>query len=283
MTILFVEEDLFFAEAVKRAFAARGIEMLHTTKADSVVDVAMERQLDVVLFDLRLSKLNGFELLQALKEDPRTSELPLMVWSHIASQEDIQRCFSLGACEYFLKGQHAPHEVAHHIARRFNRENGFTLPEWLAVGLALLLAASFTFLQVHRVLDMRRDDGQLIAVRSAVSAIVAAGQARDILAHCKEEDGRPTPLHACKLCKEESCQNELPVPWTYTPTYERAVLDPEHTCTPISTHPCHVSIERDGTQPISTNTFKIRFFLARDRDGLKGGQTHTINKQGVLE
>lgn len=291
MIVIYAEEDQFFAQGVKRAFSAQGIDLVHTTNAEDVADLMMEHGPVAVLFDLRLSKLNGFELLQALKDDPRTKDIPLMVWSQLASQEDIQRCFSLGACEYFLKGQHHPYEVARHVAKRFEegeKENGFTLPEWLAVCMLFLLAAAFTFLQIRRVLDVRRDDGQLAVMRASVSAMVAAQQERAVLVGCTEAVDHPVQLWACRLCKEESCQTPLPTPWHWTgaiPDYERytLVLDPEHTCTTASRFPCHVAIEPDGTEPISTNAFKLRFFLARDRDGLEGGRTHTINQAGVME
>jgi CheY-like chemotaxis protein len=290
MIVIYAEEDQFFAQGVKRAFGAQGIDLVHTTNAEDVADLMMEHEPVAVLLDLRLSKLNGFELLQALKEDPRTKNVPLMVWSQLASQEDIQRCFSLGACEYFLKGQHHPHEVARHVAKRFEEgeENGFTLPEWLGVCVVFLVAVGFTFLQVQRVLDVRRDDGQLAMMRASVSAMVAAQQERAVLVGCTEPGDRAVQLQACRLCKEESCETSLPTPWHWTgakPDYERytLVLDPEHICTMASMVPCHVAIEPDGVQPISTSAFKLRFFLARDRDGLEGGRTHTINQAGVME
>lgn len=283
MNILYVEEDRFFADTVKRAFASQGIDLIHTTNANEVADLMTEHSPSAVVLDLRLAHLNGFELLQALKEHPDTQDVPLMVWSQLASQEDIRRCFALGACEYFLKGQHHPQEVARHIARRFEAKDGFTLPEWLVVMGGLLLAVWLVIWQVNRVLDVRRDDGQLAAVRSYVSAILAAKQERGVLTSCVQSEGVPHALYACRLCKEESCETPLVVSWTSAPAYERTSLDPEHVCSPASTYPCHVSIEKNGTQPLSTDAFKLRFFLARARNGLAGGQTHTINEQGVIE
>jgi hypothetical protein len=44
-----------------------------------------------------------------------------------------------------------------------------------------------------------------------------------------------------------------------------------------------VTVEADGDAPVSAEAFKLRFFLARDRDGLAGGKTHTINAHGLVE
>ena len=286
MSILFIEEDAFFAEGVKRAFAAQGMDVIHLTNVLEAVEAIAEHTPDAVLFDLRLSALNGFELLALLKADKRTKGVPLMIWSHLASREDIQRCFDLGASEYFLKGQHQPREVAASLAQRFAdiKENGFTLPEWLAVTAVLLLALTFAWVQFQRALDIRRDDGQMQSLRTSVSTLVAAGQERALLVGCPAStQAQPTVLFACKLCKESECVNPLPIPWVYQPAYERAPLDPEALCQPRSMGPCHVTIEADGEAPVSPEAFKLRFFLSRNRDGLTGGKTHTMNAHGLVE
>lgn len=283
MNILYIEEDAFFAEGVKRAFTSAGLDIVHTPRADQVMDLVEEEEPTFILLALRLSKLNGFELLRLLKQDERTRNIPVMVWSQLSTREDIQRCFDLGACEYFLKGQHHPRDVISHLRGRFSTQDGFTLPEWLCVGAALLLALLFVSWQIQRVVDLRRDDGQMAAVRAYVSALVAAQQERAFLRGCEEVRPGVRPLYTCTLCKDEACRVSLPVPWTAEPGYERRWLDPEHECTQESFYPCHVTIEPDGSQPLSTEAFKLRFFLTRDREGLKGGKTHTINAGGVVE
>lgn len=285
MSIIHIEEDDFFAEGVKRAFAVQGVEVVHMKNVQEAIEAIAENPPDAVLFDLRLSSLNGFELLAALKASPRTKKIPLMVWSHLASREDIQRSFDLGACEYFLKGQHHPSEVAVSLLHRFAhaKENGFTLPEWLVVMGVLALALGFAWIQLQHALDVRRDDGQMQSARASVSALVAAEQERALLVDCETKNAQPILLAACRLCKESACLNALSVPWSYQPTYERAPLDPEALCSPGSIGPCHVTIEADGDGPPSLEAFKLRFFLSRDRDGLKGGRTHTINAHGLVE
>ncbi len=286
MSILLIEEDGFFAEGVKRAFAAQGMDVIHLTNVLEAVESIAKHLPDAVLFDLRLSSLNGFELLGLLKADKRTKRIPLMIWSHLASREDIQRCFDLGASEYFLKGQHQPREVATALARRFaeTEENGFTLPEWVAVVAVFGLALAFAWVQFQRALDIRRDDGQMQSIRAAVSAIVTAGQERTLLVQCPaSSEAKRTALAGCKLCKESECLNQLPVPWTNEPTYERVALGAETLCTPTSVGSCRVTVEADGDAPVSAEAFKLRFFLARDRDGLAGGKTHTINAHGLVE
>lgn len=284
MRVFCLEEDLFFAEGLKRIFARQGLELVHIPKADQALKRMAEEQPEVILLDLRLSGVTGFEFLAALKEDVRTKAIPVMVWSQLGSSEDMERCFALGACEYFLKGHHEPREVAAHVARRYSAgKGGFTLVEGLVVAGCFLLALGGLWWQIQRALLIRRDDGQMQAVRAYVSTLIAAREEQAFLVDCADPTLKRQALHTCRLCKDEACRVALPVPWTSLPAYERMPVLAENVCEESSTSPCQVAIEADGSQPRSSLAFKLRFFLARDRDGLKGGRTHTMNAEGVVE
>ncbi len=286
MMILFVEEDAFFAEGVKRLFIAQGLEITHIAKSDEVVEIAAEEQPKIVLLDLRLSKFNGFEVLAALKEDARTANIPVMIWSQLASREDIDRCYELGACEYFLKSQHRAQEVANVLKKRLlpaEKQNGFTLVEALVVMAGLLGALTFAWFQVQRVLDIQRDDRHMVAVNAYASAIVASGQAHTIMQGCMDTPNASHKLADCQLCVDEACQNPVTAPWEQDAANADFLSKTLSTCTVASQEPCSVAIEQDGSQPFSSDAFKLRFFLYRDREGMQGGQTHTINAHGLVE
>ncbi len=121
MTIIHIEGDCFFAEGVRQVFALHETEVVHMSNPQTAVTAIIDSPPDVVLLDLRFTALNGFEILALLKADQRTCHIPLMIWSQLASREDIQRCFDLGACEYFVKGQHQPREVITCIKRRLEK------------------------------------------------------------------------------------------------------------------------------------------------------------------
>ena len=57
----------------------------------------------VVLLDLKLPKLDGLDVLRALREDPRTRFLPVVVLTASNEDEDVRRCYSLGANAYVRK------------------------------------------------------------------------------------------------------------------------------------------------------------------------------------
>lgn len=57
----------------------------------------------VIFLDLKLPKANGIEVLQAMKDDPHTKTIPVVIFSSSAEEQDIEMCYSLGASSYVVK------------------------------------------------------------------------------------------------------------------------------------------------------------------------------------
>lgn len=56
-----------------------------------------------VFLDLKMPRIDGWEVLRRLRRDPRTRELPIIVLSWSARREDIERCYALGANSFLVK------------------------------------------------------------------------------------------------------------------------------------------------------------------------------------
>ena len=61
------------------------------------------RMPDLVLLDINMPKMNGFEVLEAMKKDPRLQALPVIMLTTSHREEDIDRSYALGACSYLHK------------------------------------------------------------------------------------------------------------------------------------------------------------------------------------
>ena len=57
----------------------------------------------VVLLDIQMPKVNGIEVLQQIKSDPRTRQLPVVILTSSKENPDIQKCYDLGANSYIVK------------------------------------------------------------------------------------------------------------------------------------------------------------------------------------
>lgn len=70
-----------------------------------------EKKPNLVLLDLALPKLHGFEVLERIRADKETQHIAVIIFSVLGDQKDIQKGFQLGADDYALKGSHTPREV----------------------------------------------------------------------------------------------------------------------------------------------------------------------------
>ncbi|WP_299690034.1 adenylate/guanylate cyclase domain-containing protein [uncultured Tateyamaria sp.] len=93
---------------VNRLLMSRSVEQLgHTAAVAENGRIAMEmlraRSYDILLLDIEMPEMDGFEVLEALKVDPKLRDLPVIVTSSVEGLDNIVRCIELGADDYIPK------------------------------------------------------------------------------------------------------------------------------------------------------------------------------------
>jgi CheY-like chemotaxis protein len=100
--VLLVEDSKFLRIANERALARAGYEVSTAADGEEALRVANEKLPDIILLDMLLPKLSGPEVLQALKINPATQAIPVIVVSSL-SQKNEEKLKQAGAIEYFEK------------------------------------------------------------------------------------------------------------------------------------------------------------------------------------
>lgn len=118
--VLLVEDDEAVAEMYKLKLELDGYLVQVISDGESAVRSAQADPPDLVFLDVRLPKMDGFEVLQALRRDERTKHVPVVVLSNYGEQELVERGLKLGALEYLIKSQTTPGRVSGSV------------PSWLA-------------------------------------------------------------------------------------------------------------------------------------------------------
>ncbi|MSU59052.1 MAG: response regulator [Pedosphaera sp.] len=111
--VLLVEDDPKLPELLAELLSESNITVLHAPTAADALALVRDTHVDLVLLDLGLPGMNGFELLQQLKESPETQSIPVIVLTAWNSTKDKVRGFELGAVDYLTK----PFEAAELRAR----------------------------------------------------------------------------------------------------------------------------------------------------------------------
>ncbi|HOB28796.1 MAG: response regulator [Dethiobacteria bacterium] len=101
--ILLVEDEKNIILGVRTCLDAVGYEVEIAENGELGMEAVQRSHPDLILLDLMLPKLNGFEVLESLKNNPETSKIPIIVLTAKAEEEDRQRAAELGADAYMTK------------------------------------------------------------------------------------------------------------------------------------------------------------------------------------
>ena len=106
--VLFVEDDPSVAQMYKLKLELDGYDVEVATDGEMALKSAHEAPPDIIFLDIRLPKLDGFGVLEALRADAGTRSVPVVILSNYSEKQLIDRGLRLGALEYLIKTQTTP-------------------------------------------------------------------------------------------------------------------------------------------------------------------------------
>jgi len=101
--ILVAEDDRFLRKAAEMALKRQGYTVLTAADGEEALRAAQSELPDLILLDLIMPKVNGFDVLQALKKEAPTAKIPVIVMSNLGQDRDVQQAMGAGAAAYFIK------------------------------------------------------------------------------------------------------------------------------------------------------------------------------------
>ncbi len=109
--ILFVEDEPALQKTLGSALQEKGYEILPALNGEDGLRLARTEKPDLILLDLVLPKLSGFEVLETLKKEEATRNIPVIVLTQLEAAEDVEKVLSLGATTYLVKANYTLQEV----------------------------------------------------------------------------------------------------------------------------------------------------------------------------
>jgi DNA-binding response OmpR family regulator len=101
--VLVVEDDRFLRKACEVSLKQRGFEVLTAVDGEEGLRVALAEKPSIVLLDLLMPKMPGVDVLRALRANPDTARLPVVILSNSSREDDKRAAEALGAAGYFVK------------------------------------------------------------------------------------------------------------------------------------------------------------------------------------
>lgn len=109
--VLIVEDEIPLLDLYEKKFSSSGFKVVKADDGAKGVEVAQTEIPDIILLDLMLPVMNGFEVLKKLKSQDNTKEIPVVILSNYGEMPNITEGMLNGAAEYLIKVEHTPEEV----------------------------------------------------------------------------------------------------------------------------------------------------------------------------
>ena len=114
-TILIIEDDKFLRELISRKLTGEGFDVLEAVDGEDGIKKIKEGKSDLVLLDLILPGIDGFEVLAKLRDDAEISSIPVIILSNLGQREEVEKGLKLGAIDYLIKAHFTPGEIIEKI------------------------------------------------------------------------------------------------------------------------------------------------------------------------
>ena len=103
--ILLVEDDDALANVYLMRLQAEGFEVKRVANGEDALAAAKEHKPDLVLLDVMMPKVSGFDVLDILRNTPETANLKIIMLTALSQESDKQRAQGLGVDDYLVKSQ----------------------------------------------------------------------------------------------------------------------------------------------------------------------------------
>lgn len=103
--ILLVEDDTTLAKVYTSRLELEGFDVRHVANGEDALSTAMEYSPDLILLDVMMPKINGFDVLDILRNTPETTNMRVIMLTALSQAKDKQRAEELGADDYLVKSQ----------------------------------------------------------------------------------------------------------------------------------------------------------------------------------
>ncbi len=118
--ILVVDDEPSIVRLMEFILARQGHEMLAAVNGEEALEKIRTHKPDLVLLDIMMPRIDGYEVARTLRADPETATLPIIMLSAKAQEEDIRKGVGVGVDEYITKPfspEHLVHVVAGYLQR----------------------------------------------------------------------------------------------------------------------------------------------------------------------
>ena len=103
--VLLVEDDESLASVYIERFEAEGFDVRHVANGEEALTNAIEYKPDLILLDVMMPKISGFDVLDILRNTPETANVRIIMLTALSQEKDKERAKEMGVDDYLVKSQ----------------------------------------------------------------------------------------------------------------------------------------------------------------------------------
>lgn len=113
--VLLVEDDSFLANIYKTKFELEDFKVTVAGNGELGLKEAKKKKPDIILLDILLPKMDGFTVLEQLKQDSDLKDVPVILLTNLGQKDDVKKGLELGAKDYLIKAHFKPSETVEKV------------------------------------------------------------------------------------------------------------------------------------------------------------------------
>lgn len=113
--VLIIEDDRYILKMYQLKLSLEGFTVEVAENGKIGVDKVKEFMPDIILLDILMPELDGFQVLEIVKGDSSVKDIPVLIMSNLGQEDHIEKGMKLGAIGYVVKSQYSPSQVVEKI------------------------------------------------------------------------------------------------------------------------------------------------------------------------
>ncbi|GAI44906.1 unnamed protein product [marine sediment metagenome] len=109
--ILIIEDDKFLRELIAQKLIKEDFEVSEAVDGEEGIKKIKEEKPDLILLDLILPGIDGFEVLARMKKESTLASIPVIILSNLGQKDDVEKGLKMGAVDYLIKAHFTPGEI----------------------------------------------------------------------------------------------------------------------------------------------------------------------------
>ncbi len=119
--ILLIEDEKIMINLLRKKLTGEGYDVTIARNGEEGLETMRELKPDVVLLDIIMPKMGGFEVMQEMKKDPELKKIPIIIVSNSGQPVELSKAKELGARDWLIKTEFDPQEVVDKVVKQIGR------------------------------------------------------------------------------------------------------------------------------------------------------------------